>query len=380
MLVQTPKLTAKLLAGLESVWLLQREIEPLVAETNRWTGTLRRQALGNAVRASNSIEGFKASSSKVQDVLLGIESSELEQATQDALVGYRDAMNFVLAISQDGGFEFDFNLVKSLHFMLTKNNPVDRPGRFRVAPVYVRESGSGLVVHEGADFEQLNNLVAELCSELSSRKTEVNIVQAAMAHLNLVLIHPFKDGNGRMARILQSAVLATESKISPVFISIEEYLAEHTAEYYKVLAEVGGGSWNPKVDATNWIEFNLEAHWQQAHRVKQNTKFLNALWNEIAQLVEVEKLNERVIPALTHSALGNRLTNLSYREVLRQADESVSGQSAGRDLVLLSELKLLKPIGETKSRSYLAGLRLAELADSIRNKTLAKKPQRLFED
>lgn len=378
MLVQAPKLTGDLLLGIERVWGIQREIQSLVAATNSWAGTLRRQALGNAVRSSNSIEGYVADSSQVQEVLLGLQSSELEQNTQDALSGYRDAMNFILALNSDNALHFDLNLIKSLHFMVMRGQQQNRQGRFRVTPVYVREEYSGLVVHEGADFELLDGLVSELCSELQDLD-QVNIIQAAMAHLNMVLIHPFKDGNGRMARILQSAVLARESKISPVFISVEEYLAEHTAEYYQVLADVGGGYWNPKVNSTAWIQFCLEAHWQQAHRVRSDSKFLNAIWNEIAHSVDQLKLNERVVPALTHSALGNRLTRSSYREVLREAGEKVSDQSAGRDLVLLIEAGLLEGIGETKSRTYVAGSKLLELVAEIRNRTLAKKPSKLFD-
>ena len=69
------------------------------------------------------------------------------------------------------------------------------------------------------------------------------MVRAAMAHLNLVMIHPFRDGNGRMARCLQTYVLACEQIVSPVFSSIEEYLGRNTPAYYNILDEVGGGSW-----------------------------------------------------------------------------------------------------------------------------------------
>lgn len=57
-------------------------------------------------------------------------------------------------------------------------------------------------------------------------------IQAGMAHLNLVMIHPFRDGNGRMARCLQSLVLARGGILDPVFISIEEYLGRNTQRYY----------------------------------------------------------------------------------------------------------------------------------------------------
>ncbi|GAB2822248.1 hypothetical protein GCM10027022_10850 [Alpinimonas psychrophila] len=82
------------------------------------------------------------------------------------------------------------------------------------------------MVHEGANVEE---------------------VPALMAHLNLVMIHPFRDGNGRMARCLQSLILAAEGVLSPVFMSVEEYLGNNTQDYYRMLAEVCGGTglnWN----------------------------------------------------------------------------------------------------------------------------------------
>ena len=57
-----------------------------------------------------------------------------------------------------------------------------------------------------------------------------------MAHLNLVMIHPFRDGNGRMARGLQTLVLAREGDLAQDYISIEEYLG---TQYRKVLPSLG---------------------------------------------------------------------------------------------------------------------------------------------
>jgi len=59
-----------------------------------------------------------------------------------------------------------------------------------------------------------------------------------MAYLNLTLIHPFSDGDGRMERCLQSYVLASAGVLSPVFTSVEEYLGRNTDRYYAVLTEV----------------------------------------------------------------------------------------------------------------------------------------------
>jgi len=68
-----------------------------------------------------------------------------------------------------------------------------------------------------------------------------------MAHLNLTMIHPFSDGNGRMARCLQSLVLARGGKLSPEFLSIEEYLGRNTPSYYQVLSAVAQGECGDRV-------------------------------------------------------------------------------------------------------------------------------------
>ena len=71
-----------------------------------------------------------------------------------------------------------------------------------------------------------------------------------MAHLHLVSVHPFRDGNGRISRIVQSLVLAREGLLAPEFVSIEEYLGRNTEAYYATLAEGPGRAYQPERDAT----------------------------------------------------------------------------------------------------------------------------------
>ena len=70
------------------------------------------------------------------------------------------------------------------------------------------------------------------------------VVAAAMAHLNLTMIHPFKDGNGRMARALQTLVLAREAWFTRSFPASRNGVGRNTQDYYDVLADVGQGEWN----------------------------------------------------------------------------------------------------------------------------------------
>ncbi|HRN30524.1 MAG TPA: Fic family protein, partial [Terrimesophilobacter sp.] len=57
----------------------------------------------------------------------------------------------------------------------------------------------------------LMNTLAQHANDIHSDAT----IRAAMAHLNLVMIHPFRDGNGRVARCLQSLILAPDGELAP---------------------------------------------------------------------------------------------------------------------------------------------------------------------
>ena len=184
-----------------------------------------------------------------------------------------------------------------------------------------------------------------------------------MAHLNLAMIHPFRDGNGRMARCVQTMVLAREGIVASPFSSIEEYLGSNTESYYRVLAEVGQGSWHPERDAKPWIKFVLTAHYRQAQVMLRRAEEAERRWTVLEEVVARLRLPERVTAALFNGALGFRLRNATYRE-LADVSESI----AGRDLKALVRAGLLEPRGEHRARHYVAAPRLRAIDESVRQK------------
>ncbi len=352
---------------------LRVDMRHRISEPRRWVGNIRRMTLAKAIQGSNSIEGYNAS---LDDVVAGVENEpmlEVSSETEMALTGYRDAMTYVLAVVEDEQAHIDEGLIKSLHFMMLKHDLGKSPGRWRPGYIAVYDQASRQVVYEGPDAEDIESLIAGMLHQLNTDGDCPTLVKAAMAHLNLVMIHPFRDGNGRMARCLQTLILARENISAPVFSSVEEYLGANTQAYYQVLAEVGQGEWNPQNSALPWIRFCLTAHYRQAKTHLRRIEETEELWRRCSEIARTKQLPERVTPALMDAALGFRLRNSSYRHVIKDgAGEDISELTASRDLKTITTANLLQPIGERRGRYYVAGSELTQVRQQIR----AKRPPR----
>jgi Fic family protein len=238
------------------------------------------------------------------------------------------------------------------------------------------ENEDGEVVYQAPDREVVEPLVDELVASINDDTGDV-LVRAAMAHLNLTLIHPFSDGNGRMARCLQSYVLASAGVLSPVFSSVEEYLGRNTDRYYAVLTEVAQGTWSPGRDTRPWIQFILTAHFRQARTLERRIHETDAIWDRCERLAKERGVPDRSVAALCDAARGWRLQRSLYKKlVLDGAGEEISDDSATRDLKALVDAGLLAPKGEKRGRTYLPTDDLRAAWNSIRE----QRPPRREED
>lgn len=371
MIHATPPLGEPEVRATERIEALRRQLKRRVAEPRRWYGGLRRLVFAKAVQASNAIEGYSASVDDVIAAVAGEEPIDAATETVHALQGYRDAMTYVLQLAEDELITIDENLIRSLHFMMLKYDLAKRPGRWRLGDVYVRREPQDEIVYEGPPAPAVPDLIAELLGSLNA--SDPVLIRAAMAHLNLVMIHPFKDGNGRMARCLQTLVLSCDRIVAPVFSSIEEQLGQETENYYKILGAVGQGAWNPGNDARPWVRFCLNAHFQQAQRVLTRVKDTEALWSRCEDIARSAGLPMRVVGPLCDATRGYRLRNWSYRLAVEESEGvEIDIATASRDFRALVNKELLVSRGETRGRFYIPGERLHALRMELR----AERPPR----
>jgi Fic family protein len=367
MVFQSPELHPEELEVIDLLAQHRERLRDRVAEPRRWSGTLRRMAFARAVQGSNSIEGYNAS---LDDVLAAVEEEPTlgaEEETQLALMGYRDAMTYVLQIADDESLEVDEGLLKSLHFMMIKHDLKKNPGRWRPGPIFIHREATDEIVYEGPPSSQVPSLIAEMLDDLDEGESPV-VVKAAMAHLNLTMIHTFSDGNGRMARCLQTLVLARDRVIAPVFSSIEEFLGRNTEAYYGVLEDVGAGGWHPDRNARPWIRFCMRAHFLQATTTMRRREEIERLWNDCVELAERNRLPERCAAGLMDASIGVRIRRKAYRSAVESAmGEEVSDLTASRDLKAMVDASLLDAVGERRGRYYLAGEILTQMRERVRS-------------
>ncbi|WP_113699622.1 Fic family protein [Nonomuraea lactucae] len=373
MLYATPRLDPLDQAVMAEIDEMRRDLKYRLAEPHRWDRQLGRQLQARAIQGSNAIEGYRAGVEDIESIMAGEEPLETSSSVAREIAGYQQALTYIQFLSRAPAFRYEVALLNALNFMMIGHHRDKTPGVVRPGGIYVRNAATGEVVYEGPDAEEVPGLMSELVEWLNDGDPDMpSYVRGAMAHFNLVAIHPWRDGNGRMSRALQTLVLGRDQILTPEFCSIEEWLGlgENTVDYYRALREVQGGTWRPHGDTLSWVRFCLRAHHLQAQRVRLRLAEAGEIWMLLEKQVDDDGLNVRSVSALYEVFVNRRLRRSRY-----QAEEGLSQGQAARDLRELAARGWLRPYGETKGRFYAPGPRMAEIkADFAERATPLRDP------
>lgn len=333
---------------LEELNALRAKLGDEVMTRSRWMGSLRRQVRASSIESSTSIEGFSVSPTEALALTSGRQIPDQGDEDRQAVACYARAMDHVGTMAIDPSFRWLDRVILDLHFEACCFQRDKDPGLWRTGPIGVTGS-DGRLEYQGPDADAVVPLMDEVVDWLATDGPETDVVvKAAMAHLNVISVHPFRDGNGRISRIVQSLVLARGGLGSPEFFSIEEYLGSHTSDYYAALRDTQGGSYQPARDATGWVAFCLEAHLAQARQRLAQIEQAAARWQRLEEQAESHSWPDRIVIALEQSLLGG--TDRS-----RYAEEAdVSPATASADLRRLVDAGLVEQRGRTRNLSYVA--------------------------
>ena len=174
-------------------------------------------------------------------------------------------------------------------------------------------------------------------------------IAAAWIHVAVAAIHPFKDGNGRAARVMASLAMYRGGFKRAEFTSLEEWWERHQAEYYAAF-QCLGERFDPDADVTPFVRAHMQAQIHQVRALDLRERVQQRIWTAVEEAVTAAGLAPRVANAVWDVFFGRGVTPRYYRPL---AD--VSTATATTDLAAAVAAGLLRPEGRARSRIYRAG-------------------------
>jgi Fic family protein len=325
---------------------LDRRVMP-----RRWEGRLRRALEAEAITASTSMEGVPVTVDDTLRILAG-DSPEGVSAGDQALVrGYRDAMTYAQRRSDDGRLVWNRELIVGIQDRVMAGNFAAGAGRLRDGGAWVTNSGTGETVFQPPDHELVPELVDRLC-EMMEVADWHPALGAAWVHVALAAIHPFRDGNGRTARILSSLVMYRGGFKDSSFTSLEEWWGRNTVTYYEAFSCLGT-QFAERADVTPFVAVHVRSQLRQVFALALRQRVDGVLWTTIENLLEDHGLPARLANALYDSFYGRDVTSAYYRDLI-----DASQGTARNDLQAAAAAGLVRAEGQTRGRKYTTGRRL----------------------
>jgi Fic family protein len=309
---------------------------------------------------SSRIEGTQATVEEVLEHEAGQDHDDTKTQDIGEILNYRKAL--MLAKESITQRPIKLGLVRELHRILMDSvrGKNKEPGYFRKDQNWIGATGCTI---EQATFVPPSPIILNDYLQLWEEYLDVDdidpIIQTAIVHAQFELLHPFKDGNGRIGRLLIPLFLYSKDRLSSPMFYLSDYLESNRAEYYERLRGISQDN-----DWTNWCAFFLRAVIAQA---KQNGRTLR----EINDLYESTKTQIRDI---THSPHSLQLIDALFdRPIFTVADIAIRADvpkpTVHKFIKSLLDEGVLETVREAAGRRP-AILAFAELLNTLERKQL----------
>jgi len=345
------------------------KLVPLLAEANREQGRLqgKMEALGFELRnevylqsltqevvKSSEIEGEKLNSDQVRSSIarrLGMDIAGLVTADRH-VEGIVEMMldatrHYAQPVTEERLFAWHAALFPTgfsgMQPILTGFWRTDAQGPMQVVSGPV---GRERIHYQAPPFDQLPKQMSAFLDWFNAPTKIDPILKAAVAHLRFVTIHPFEDGNGRIARAISDMALAQGERSGQRSYSMSVQIRKERNDYYDMLERSQKGS----LDITPWLEWFLRSlvHAMEDAQVRLNEAMRKArFWDRFGK----EALNKRQIKVLRRYMREDwegKLTSSKWAKIA-----GCSQDTAGRDIKgLLDRGALKKDDAGGRSTSY----------------------------
>ena len=331
-----------------------RRLDVVSTLPRTWSGRVRRDLQAEAIGASVALEGVPVTVDEVRRILAGDQPRTVSNEDASLVRGYREAMQFVLSRADDTAFVWSSEIFRTMHASVVARSYAARAGLYRDRQVWLTNSSSGEQVYLPPDNDEVPALMDEIARWLNaSGEAAPALVRSALTHVWIAAVHPFRDGNGRTARIAASLVMYRSGYRLPQFTSLEEWWGAHPTDYYAAF-DCLGSAWDSGVDVTPFVAAHVSAQRRQADALSLKEATERLLWAALEDIVVHELgMDARAANALWDAFFGREVTNRYYRGVV-----DVPPVTAAHDLKQLQTSGLLAAQGGGRSRAYTGSIGL----------------------
>ncbi len=217
---------------------------------------LERSAREVSTYASTSIEGNPLPLTEVKRILKSRPS--IVRDSEREILNYNQALLDLDKGIKGGEVSLSLKLVLNIQKQVTSGLlPAHECGKIRQKPVMVNDPRNGRVIYLPPDFKDVQKLTGELVNFTNDNRSKVDpLLLAGVFHKQMVVIHPFVDGNGRTARLATKVLLAAMGLNTFNLFSFENYYNKNVTRYFQTVGEFGNYyELVKKIDFTPWLEY-----------------------------------------------------------------------------------------------------------------------------
>lgn len=326
---------------------------PLDPQHAEW---FRHRAWVRTIHGTTRIEGNSLNALEVEDLLTGSGSTVSRKDALEVLAT-GEALAFIDQVAKDRKVALDERLVRHVHALVLDDiDPLLTPGAYRKGPNAVADA-QGNVIFTTPPSGDVPSLMRDFGLWLRrGSDARPAPVAAALAHLELVAIHPFYDGNGRTARALARLLLLRHGYAFGGLVSLDAYLDNDRRAYFDAIRAAAGVAYRPPYDATPFVGYFIRSIVGAADFVLSRVKGLMLVLAVLRRHVIAG-----IVPARAQDGLVYAWVNGSIRPADYVRITGRTKQSASRDLAAAVAAGHLVVTGSTRSRRYRIGRRLAAI-------------------
>ena len=291
--------------------------------------------------ASTSIEGNPLPLTEVKKILKS-KPANLRDSEKEVL-NYNQALQDLDAKLKTGTTSLSLPLILNIQKQVIQGLlPKFKTGNLRQKPVVVNDPSTGRVVYLPPDIHDVQPMLEELISFIKENGNIIDpLILSGIFHKQMVIIHPFMDGNGRSTRLATKVLLAEMGLNTFNLFSFENYYNQNITKYFQTVGEFGNYyDLAKKINFTPWLEYFTDGIIDELLRVQKSFPQL-----AISPQTQLRACHEKILRFIKEKGF------IADRDYAKLVDRAHATRAL--DFKKLIELGLIERKGKGKATYYI---------------------------